>query len=65
MKIPVKLANAEATATNVELFLNMEFHEPGTHWVEILLDGDLNIRFPLRVGKVKAGPGPVPPEAGL
>ena len=25
-KIPVKLPNAEATATNVELYLNLEFH---------------------------------------
>jgi hypothetical protein len=60
-KIPVKLTNAEATATNVELFLNLEFHEAGTHWVEILLDGDLKIRFPLRVGKVKPPPG-TPPQ---
>lgn len=59
-KIPVKLPNAEATATNVELFLNLEFHGPGTHWVEILLDGDLKIRFPLRVGKVNPPPGAAP-----
>lgn len=69
-KIPVKLANAEATATNVELFLNLEFHEPGTHWVEILLDGDLKIRFPLRVGKVNPPQGQPPhgeshPEQGF
>ena len=65
-KIPVNLANSEATATNVELFMNLEFHEPGTHWVEILLDGDLKIRFPVRVsppqGNGSAGfhpdPGP-------
>ena len=57
-KIPVKLPNAEATATNVELFLNLEFHEAGTHWVEVLLDGDIKIRFPLRVGKVAPPPGP-------
>ena len=56
-KIPVKLPNTEATATNVELFLNLEFHEPGTHWVEVLLDGDIKIRFPLRVGKVVPTPG--------
>jgi hypothetical protein len=56
-KIPVKLPNAEATATNVELFLNLEFHEAGTHWVEVLLDGDIKIRFPLRVGKVTPPPG--------
>jgi hypothetical protein len=56
-KIPVKLPNSEATATNVELFLNLEFHEAGTHWVEVLLDGDIKIRFPLRVGKVSQPPG--------
>ncbi|MDR0993895.1 MAG: hypothetical protein LBN38_04935 [Verrucomicrobiota bacterium] len=60
-QIPVKLPNTEATATNVELFLNVEFHQPGTHWVEILLDGDLKIRFPLRVGQVKGPPGVPPP----
>ena len=59
-KISVKLPNAEATATNVELFLNLEFHEPGTHWVEVLLDGDIKIRFPLRVGKVAPPPGQAP-----
>ena len=59
-KIPVKLPNAEATATNVELFLNLEFHGPGTHWVEIMLDKDLKLRFPLRVGQVKQRP--VPPD---
>ena len=58
-KIPVKLPNTEATATNVELFLNLEFHEAGTHWVEVLLDGDITIRFPLRVGKVTPPPGHV------
>jgi hypothetical protein len=48
-KIPVRLPNSEATATNVEIFLNVEFREAGTHWVEILLDGDLKIRYALRV----------------
>lgn len=67
-KIPVNLANSEATATNVELFLNLEFHEPGTHWVEILLDGDLKIRFPVRVALVSHpqgnGPSGFHPEPG-
>jgi hypothetical protein len=48
--IPVRLPNTEATATNVEVFLNVEFQAAGTHWVEVLLDGDLKIRYPLRVG---------------
>jgi len=53
-KIPTKLANDESTATNVELFMNVAFNEFGTHWVEVGLDGDLKIRFPLRVSKVNA-----------
>ena len=56
-EIPVRLQNGEAAATNVELFVNTEFREEGTHWVEILLDGDLKIRFPLRVMRRERRPG--------
>lgn len=59
-KIPVRLPNTEATATNVEAFLNVEFREEGPHWVEILLDGDIKIRYPLRVSIVKQTPGQAP-----
>lgn len=59
--IPVKLNSTEATATNVEVFMNLEFKEPGTHWIEISLDQDMKIRFPLRVGKVNPPPGGPPP----
>ena len=55
-RIPVRLSSTEATATNVEVFLNVEFMTAGTHWVEVLLDGDLKIRYPLRVG-TPTGPG--------
>lgn len=55
--IPVKLPSPEATATNVEIFMNVEFQTEGTHWVEVLLDGDLKLRYPLRVGIVAAQPG--------
>lgn len=54
--IPVKLPTTETTATNVEIFLNVEFQAEGTHWVEVLLDGDLKIRYPLRVGVTKGNP---------
>ena len=54
--IPVKLPTAEATATNVELFINTEFHEAGIHWVEVLLDNDIKMRFPLRVTKMTQPP---------
>jgi hypothetical protein len=58
--IPVNLPSPEATATNVEAFLNVQFKDEGTHWIEILLDGDLKIRYPLRVNKVQ----PPPPQSG-
>ncbi|MBQ9343621.1 MAG: hypothetical protein IJT88_00200 [Kiritimatiellae bacterium] len=47
--IPVELTSPEASRTNVELFMNVTFREPGTYWMEILLDNDLKLRFPLRV----------------
>jgi len=54
--IPVKLPGLEAVVTNVEFFINITFTEAGVHWIEVLLDNDLKIRFPLRVI-------PVPPPA--
>ena len=59
--IPVRLTSGEATATNVEVFVNVSFEKDGTYWIEILLDEDLKLRYPLRVNKVakKAG-GPKP-----
>ena len=50
--IPVRLQNAEATATNVEVFINTGFEQPGAYWVEILLDDDLKLRYPLRVAQM-------------
>lgn len=56
--IPVRLPSPEATATNVEVFMNVSFETIGTHWIEILLDEYLKIRYPLRVTKVaKTVPG--------
>lgn len=51
--VPVRLNDSEGTATNVELFINTEFREPGTHWVEISLDDDLKLRYPLKVNQVQ------------
>ena len=61
--IPVQLPGSEATATNVEAFINVAFKEEGTHWIEILLDGDLKIRYPLRVSKIQPPPQPGQAEA--
>jgi hypothetical protein len=60
--IPVRLPSPEATATNVEVFMNVAFEEEGTHWIEVLLDGDLKIRYPLRVGKINAPAAGALPE---
>jgi hypothetical protein len=55
--IPVKLPHAESSATNVEVFVNVEFQQEGTYWIEILLDGDIKIRYPLGVKRVQqSGP---------
>ncbi|MBU0677007.1 MAG: hypothetical protein KJ626_02735 [Verrucomicrobia bacterium] len=57
-EIPVKLPSPEATATNVEVFVNVSFEEEGTHWIEIILGGDLKLRYPLRVTKIKQNKAP-------
>lgn len=54
--VQVKLPSPEAAATSVEVFINVAFPVPGTYWVEILLEGDLKIRYPLRVNKLEARP---------
>ena len=44
----LKLPDTEATATCIEFFLNVRFDAPGTYWVEILIDSQLKLRYPLR-----------------
>lgn len=56
--IPVHLVSPEATATNVEVFVNVTFEQEGTHWIEVILDGDLKIRYPLRVNRIQAAQPP-------
>jgi hypothetical protein len=60
--VPVKLPSGEATATCVEFFLNVRFECEGSYWVEILLDGDLKLRYPLRAVTLRQG-NPAPPES--
>lgn len=59
--IAVHLAHPEAAVTNVEFFLNLKFDQEGVYWIEILLDGDLKLRYPLRVNRVVPPP---PPSTG-
>jgi hypothetical protein len=46
---PFKLLSEDSHATNVAVFGGVEFGSVGDYPVEILLDGDLILRFPLRV----------------
>lgn len=50
--VPVKLQDSEATATCVEFFMNVKVAAEGAYWVEILLDGDLKIRYPLKARQI-------------
>jgi hypothetical protein len=52
-QVSLRLPDVEATATSVEFFLNVRFPAPGTYWVEILLNGDLKLRYPLRAAAVR------------
>ncbi|MBN1558022.1 MAG: hypothetical protein JW951_07740 [Lentisphaerae bacterium] len=56
--VTVVLANAEATATSVEFFVNVRFETEGTYWVEVLLEDDLRLRYPLRARAVKRPASP-------
>jgi hypothetical protein len=51
--VQVQLPSPEAAATSIELFININFPTEGTYWVEVLLDGDLKIRYPLRVNRIE------------
>lgn len=54
--VPVSLPDSEANATSVEFFLNVRVEKPGTYWIEVLLDGDLKLRYPLRAREVTQPP---------
>ena len=58
--VGVKLASNTATATCVEIFMNLQFGNPGIYWTEVLLDGQLKLRYPLRAGLAQP-PSPRPP----
>ena len=44
-----QLGNEESHTTNVNIFGGLQFKEEGAHHVEILLDGELKLHFPMRV----------------
>lgn len=51
--VKIHLPNPEATATSVEFFVNTRFEEEGTYWIEVYLEADLKLRYPLRVKVVE------------
>ena len=50
------LGNEESHTTNVNIFGGLQFREQGAHHIEILLDGELKLHFPMRVLLVKPQP---------
>jgi hypothetical protein len=50
--VTVRLPDTEATATCIEFFMNVRFDAPGTYWIEILLENQLKLRYPLRATQV-------------
>lgn len=51
-QIPITLNGQEQNATSVEVFVNLRLAVEGTHWVEVLLEQQLRMRYPLHVRKV-------------
>jgi len=56
--VPVKLTGPDNTATSVEVFMNVGFETAGTYWVEVLLDGQMRLRYPLMLRIVQSPANP-------
>ena len=48
-KTMFKLDHEENHTTNVNIFGGLQFKEPGTYHIEIILDGELKLHYPMRV----------------
>ena len=57
-EIVVQLPDTEASVTNVEFFMNVKIEKEGIYWVEVILEGRLKLRYPLRVNRVVPSPPP-------
>jgi hypothetical protein len=51
-----RLENENSHTTNVNIFGGLQFKEEGAHHVEILLDGEMKLHFPLRVIRLQPAP---------
>lgn len=58
--VKISLADESRVATSIEFFMNIPFREAGLFWIEISLEEQLRLRYPLRVRFVK----PPPPASG-
>ena len=54
-EVDIKLGSEEQTATSVEVFVNPKFQNVGTYWIEVLLDGNIKMRYPFAI-RVKPMP---------
>ena len=52
------LDNEESHTTNVNIFGGLMFRDQGAHHIEILLDGELKLHYPMRVVIVPQPPQP-------
>ena len=50
--IPINLPDEHQIGTSVEIFANVQFRVEGVHWVEVMLDQQLRLRYPLHVKRV-------------
>ena len=47
--IKIEMQNEQQVNTTVEAFINVPFKVEGTYWIEILLDQQMRIRYPLHI----------------
>lgn len=60
--IDFELREIEGTATNVHFFGGVQVKRFGIHHVEIHLDGDMRMRFPVPIVQVAQHPPGTPPQ---
>lgn len=57
-RVSFKLPAMDAHATNVHVFGGLQLTKFGVYTVEVKVDGELRLRFPLPVVRVQGGAGP-------
>ena len=62
-QVPITLPDENQIATTVEIFANVEFRAAGPHWVEVQLDQQMRLRYPLHVRPAPQQPPPGTPPA--